>query len=211
MKTWLASDIHIGHGKILDYQPERREILGLPSWAKVEDHDAAIIDRWNSVVAPDDFVWFLGDLALGKRHESVPLTGLLNGIKGVIAPGNHDKGLWPGPDTHERRMESRELFRSAGWSIPPYGWLGESWEIAGQTVTYGHLPLAGTPDHDDHEIRYAHMMLPDRGGFHVHGHSHGLNGRIHGQRGRQFDVGLDANELLPTDWTEIVQWVESSL
>lgn len=208
MQTWLASDFHFGHTNILKYQPERRSILGLPEWATIEDHDAALIERWNSVVAPGDFVWVLGDVAMGKRTITVPMTALLNGQKAIIAPGNHDTGLWPDHTKPEKRAAQRELWHAAGWSISPEGWLGDVWDIAGQKVTYAHLPLAGTPDHGD-EVRYEKMMLPDRGQFHVHGHSHGQNGRFHGRNGRQLDVGLDANELLPTPWSEVVGWVES--
>lgn len=207
MQTWLASDLHLHHTNILTYQPERRDILGLSADATIEDHDEALIERWNSIVAPGDFVWFLGDLAMGKRAESVPMTARLNGIKAIIAPGNHDTGLWPDRMKPEKRAEHRERFRSAGWAIPPEGWLTDVWNIAGQKVTYGHLPLAGTPDHGD-ETRYETMMLPDRGQFHVHGHSHGQNGRFHGHNGKQLDVGLDANNLMPTAWEEVVAWVK---
>lgn len=213
MTTWLASDFHFGHGNLFNtYQPERRDILGLPVWATIEDHDEALIERWNRIVAPGDFVWVLGDVAMGKRAVTIPMTAMLNGHKAIIAPGNHDTGLWPDHTKPEKRAAQRELWREAGWSLPPEGWLGDSWEIAGQKVTYGHLPLAGTPDHDsEQEARYEKLMPADRGQFHVHGHSHGHNGRFHGRNGRQLDVGLDANELMPTAWEEVVAWIEAAL
>jgi calcineurin-like phosphoesterase family protein len=210
---WIAADLHIGHKNILKYQPERIDILALPDDATIDEHDDALIDRWNSVVGYDDEVWYLGDLAMGQRHENIPKTARLNGRKAIIAPGNHDTGLWRIPPTARYDIDKiaaqRKLFQDAGWSLPPEGWLGDVWDIEDVKVTYGHLPLAGTPDHESEEGRFTKLMLEDRGQLHVHGHSHGNQGRVHGDGLRQFDVGVDANSLLPTRWGEVVSWVLS--
>jgi calcineurin-like phosphoesterase family protein len=210
---WLAADLHIGHTNIIKYQPERLDILALPADATVDEHDEALIKRWNSVVSGWDEVLFLGDLAMGQRHLNIPKTAQLNGRKTIIAPGNHDTGLWPLSATAEyqleKRLAQRKLFTDAGWAIPADGVSGDVWDIEDVKVTYSHLPLAGTPDHDNEEARFQRRMLEDRGQLHVHGHSHGHNGRIHGEGLRQFDVGVDANWLLPTRWEEIRSWAFS--
>lgn len=214
MTTWFASDTHFGHVGIIQYQPERLEILGLPADATIDQHDEALIARWNSIVAPTDPVYFLGDLSMGQRTINVPKTARLNGIKYLAAPGNHDNGLWPRSCKPERVAKHRKLFTDAGWEIwdnpdttgvfrPAFGFVRR---IADQYVSFGHLPLKGTPDHESTETRYEEWMNQNVGQIHVHGHSHGHNGRFHG---RQMDVGFDANNLKPTSWDEIEAWVRS--
>lgn len=214
MTTWFISDTHFGHVGIIKYQPERLEILGLPADATIEEHDEALIARWNSFIAPTDPVYFLGDLSMGQRTINVPKTARLNGIKQIAAPGNHDNGLWPRSCKPEKVAEHRDLFRQAGWEIREVD--SEAWGsrpafgftmfIADVRVSFSHLPLTGTPDHESTETRYEEYMMPDVGQIHVHGHSHGHNGRFHG---RQLDVGADANSLAPTSFEEIEAWVRS--
>ncbi len=48
---------------------------------------AAIIQRWNGVVKPQDIVYVLGDVVFGKQY--LPLIGDLNGSKRLVL-GNHD-------------------------------------------------------------------------------------------------------------------------
>ena len=49
----------------------------------------AIIANWNSVVAPNDIVWHLGDFALGNRNRIPQFVARLNGRKHLVL-GNHD-------------------------------------------------------------------------------------------------------------------------
>ena len=50
----------------------------------------ALIERWNDSVHPDDTVWVLGDVALGRIDETLPLVTELNGRK-LLLTGNHDR------------------------------------------------------------------------------------------------------------------------
>lgn len=211
MTTWFASDTHFGHVGIIKYQPERLEKLGLPADASIDDHDEALIALWNSIVAPTDPVYFLGDLSMGSRAINVPKTARLNGIRVMMAPGNHDNGLWPRSCKPDKVEFHRNLFTDAGWVLRPFGESDDStrpffMNVSDRHVSFSHLPLLGTPDHESSETRYEEYMIPDVGQIHVHGHSHGHNGRFHG---RQMDVGIDANDLRPTAWEEITTWVES--
>lgn len=81
-EIFLISDTHFGHHKILEFEELRRQ-LG----KTIEEHDAALVERWNSVVSPKDTVWHLGDVLFG-RH-SFKILGGLNGIKKLVK-GNHD-------------------------------------------------------------------------------------------------------------------------
>ncbi len=50
--------------------------------------DAALVDRWNAVVGPEDEVWHLGDFARTAR-TAADVLALLNGRKHLLL-GNND-------------------------------------------------------------------------------------------------------------------------
>ncbi|GJD30531.1 hypothetical protein PMNALOAF_1778 [Methylobacterium adhaesivum] len=93
MTVWFTSDTHFSDPRVL--RIDRRPYPDLPA------HDAALIANWNAVVAPDDTVWHLGDVALRPTPARIAdLLGSLNGTKHLIV-GNND-----GPET----------LRAAGWA-----------------------------------------------------------------------------------------------
>lgn len=79
-KIWLTSDWHLGHDKQFVW-----EVRG---FACVKDMNETIINRFNSVVSPEDDVYVLGDLTLGS-HENIELIKQFNG-KLHLVRGNHD-------------------------------------------------------------------------------------------------------------------------
>jgi len=86
--TFFTGDTHFGDMRVLrfDHRPFRT----------LAEHDAALVERWNAAVGPDDEVWHLGDFALGpSRERTFELLASLNGLKHLII-GNND-----GPDTLE--------------------------------------------------------------------------------------------------------------
>jgi len=102
MTTWFTADLHLGHGNIIDYSGRPHD--------DVEAMNHALIDGWNQTVADDDVVWILGDFALGKLADTLPLVGELRGRK-ILLAGNHDR-CWDG---HGRRSEGwTQKYRDAG-------------------------------------------------------------------------------------------------
>lgn len=79
--TFLIGDTHFGHRKIIQFESAFRP------FQTIEEHDEALVDRWNSVVKKHDTVWHLGDVLFG-RHSFRHL-GRLNGVKKLVM-GNHD-------------------------------------------------------------------------------------------------------------------------
>jgi calcineurin-like phosphoesterase family protein len=80
--TYFTADTHFGDPRVLriDKRP----------FKDVSEHDAALVERWNAVVGPDDEVWHLGDFALHVREERIAdLLRGLNGRKHLIV-GNND-------------------------------------------------------------------------------------------------------------------------
>lgn len=115
MTVHFTSDTHFGHGGTLG--------LFRRPFGSVAEMDAALVDRWNSVVGPDDEVWHLGDFAIGRSAEAMAaILDALNGRKHLVA-GNND-----GPAT-------RGL---AGWAeVVPYAEL----TLDGVLLVLCHYPF----------------------------------------------------------------------
>lgn len=78
--TWFTADHHFGHKRVIAFA--RRP------FASVEEMDEDMVRRWNSVVAPGDTVYHLGDFAFA---DHTPYLSRLKGQKRLIV-GNHDHG-----------------------------------------------------------------------------------------------------------------------
>jgi calcineurin-like phosphoesterase family protein len=186
MTVWFSSDLHFGHANIIGYSDRPFRDVGAMN--------RAMIERWNAVVAPYDTVWMLGDIALGRIEESLPLVGQLNGVKRLVA-GNHDR-CWPSLGTKADKWVERYL--DAGFT-----------EIANNEVTLQvgdtsvracHFPYRG--DSHDHD-RYVEERPVDDGGWLLHGHVH----ERWRQRERMINVGVDAWNYQPVSETELADLI----
>ena len=82
MAVFFTSDTHFGHAGA-------RSLYCRP-FASVSEMDAAMLDRWNTTVSPEDEIWHLGDFALGMPAAmTAELLSQLNGRKHLIT-GNND-------------------------------------------------------------------------------------------------------------------------
>lgn len=84
MKVWLTSDCHFSHENILHLGKGR-------PFNTIEEHDQALIDNWNSVVAPEDLVYVLGDMFF--TIDMGYMEYIMNSLKGAkhLILGNHDR------------------------------------------------------------------------------------------------------------------------
>lgn len=80
-KIWFTSDTHFCHDRGFLYEPR--------GFTSVEDMNEAIVQRWNSVVAPEDTVYHLGDGMLNDTERGMEFLKQLNG-KIIMIRGNHD-------------------------------------------------------------------------------------------------------------------------
>lgn len=83
--TFVISDTHFSH-RLMAHgtHPDGSKIRPFNS---VEEHDDALVERWNAVVKPKDRVYHLGDVAINRR--GLVQLQRLNGRKCLIK-GNHD-------------------------------------------------------------------------------------------------------------------------
>ena len=82
------------HGDLLHQRHpfRRRERIRVDHrpFKTIEEHDAALIARWNEVVRAKDDIYHLGDFTISKKAKRVSeLLGLLKGRKHLII-GNND-------------------------------------------------------------------------------------------------------------------------
>jgi calcineurin-like phosphoesterase family protein len=187
MTTWFTADLHLGHRNIIDY-------CGRP-FGDAEAMNRALVDGWNDVVVEDDDVWVLGDFALGKLADTLPLVRELRGRK-VLLAGNHDR-CWFG---HGRRADGwTDRYLDAGFDEVHQGEL--KYRVGDTKVLLCHFPYRG--DSHDHD-RYREHRPVDRGSWLLHGHVH----ERWAQRGRMINVGVDATGFRPISEDEIAAIIE---
>lgn len=86
-KTLVTSDLHIGH--------PQKFVCEDRGFACIEEHDDALVKKWNSVVEEDDIVYVLGDVMLKHSLNDDNFEyglNILKSLKGkiIIIRGNHD-------------------------------------------------------------------------------------------------------------------------
>lgn len=81
-KKFYIADWHYDHANVLAYDNR--------PFKTVEEMNVALIERWNAVVSPGDFVYVLGDMFWCNSSTAVLVLQSLNGKKFLIK-GNHDR------------------------------------------------------------------------------------------------------------------------
>jgi len=184
MGTWFTSDLHFGHERII-------ELCNRP-FADVTEMNEALIDLWNSCVDQGDTVYVLGDVAMGKIADTLPLVEWLQGTK-YLVPGNHDR-CWSG---HKKvRPADREIYERVGFKILEPQHVYGRWLLC-------HFPQTGDSYGSD---RYAEHR-PQLTGYKaiIHGH-------VHNQwkaNARQINVGVDVWDYAPVHLDQLLELVDS--
>lgn len=143
LTDFVISDLHIGHDNILEYC--RGEFGTLDHMHEV------MIERWNSVVGPNDTAIILGDVTIGPWKKALPVFEQLNGTKHLIM-GNHDTA------SIDVLMDWFGHIHSIGqcWLRKPTNWAKGSHD--GSRAVFTHVPV--------------HPQCMDRWDYNVHGHLH---------------------------------------
>lgn len=79
---WFISDTHFQHANVIKYSSR--------PFKDADEMDQYMIDKWNSVVSPEDTIYHLGDFALTSRGKMGEIMTQLNGEK-ILKLGNHDR------------------------------------------------------------------------------------------------------------------------
>jgi calcineurin-like phosphoesterase family protein len=166
MALFWTSDLHFCHNGALRFRP---------CFESVEAMNETIIKTHNSVVSPQDTVYYLGDMTGYSKAVPVSLCiEKLNGKKHWV-PGNHDHHLLK----HEVVTQYFE-------SISPLTEI----IVNGQLIVMCHYPLLS-------------WHGSSKGAWMLHGHSHG--NCVYPWDNRIMDVGVDTNDFKPYSFEDIKQ------
>lgn len=212
MTVFFTADQHFGHRRIL-------ELEGRP-FDDVAAMDAALVERWNAVVGPDDVVHVLGDVALGEIDDSLALVAQLNGTKHLVA-GNHDRCFALARGGRGRTaQEWLATYLDAGFATATDGL--ETQELvtaSGRTVLLSHFPttldaaaLEAAGRRPDRYGRARPHPLP--GQVLVHGHVH--SSWVHRwsptvDRVLEVNVGVDVRGFAPVSEADLEAEIEAAL
>ncbi len=190
MTTYFTADQHFGHQNMIGY-------CGRP-FHSVGEMNAVLAANWNAVVGPHDTVHVLGDVAMGRREECMPLIGQLAGHK-ILYPGNHDR-CWYGHGERALRLEQEYL--DAGFDEIRQGPL--TMTVGYREVLVCHLPYQGDSGETE---RYAKFRPADEGMWLLHGHVH----ERWRQQGRMVNVGVDVWDFTPVPEEVIARLMDGTL
>jgi calcineurin-like phosphoesterase family protein len=178
MITHVYSDPHFGHANIIKYEQR--------PFDDVRQHDAALIELYNSVVHPEDTVLWLGDCFLMPyelAYKNVMMR--LNGHK-ILIPGNHDR------------------------SIRAMLMVGFAMVIPEATIMVGdckcrchHYPYRSKLDEHNGKQAHGRPVRNAKGDILLHGHTHGKLKR----HDDMVHVGVDAWGFRPVSLRELTEHV----
>ncbi len=188
MSKWFTSDHHFGHANI-------SSLCGRP-FDSVEEMNETLVERWNQTVKPTDKVIHLGDVALGKISESLPIVGRLNGHISLIA-GNHDR-IFSGNKQAQRDRFMPEYLKVFDEVLPEI----VQTRVGGYNVVLSHFPYTGDSHGPD---RHADKRPEDNGLPLIHGHVH----TEWKTNGRMINMGIDMWDYAPVAEDVVVDWLKT--
>ena len=134
-KVYFIGDLHLGHKSICKFSGALRG-----GCTTIEEHDAWIMEQWNSTVNKNDLIYVMGDVAFDK--DRLPLLKRMKGNKHLIL-GNHDKFSLNHYKPFFNKIHGFEKYKGKAWlshaPIHP-GSLRDLWNI------HGHLHSSGLDD-----------------------------------------------------------------
>ena len=174
---WLSSDLHLMHNKPFLYEPR--------GFTSTEEMCEAIVERWNSVVRDEDFIYNLGDIALSNVDAAIPYLQRLKGHQ-IWILGNHDtlgkieKILPQCPNIQllgTPRDSYATVIKSGKWSF-----------------YLSHYPTL-TSNFDEKHLNQHIISL--------HGHTHQQINFLQSNNPFLYHVGLDSHNCCPVNLEEI--------
>ncbi len=187
--TWVISDTHFDHAKILSYERER--VTSMLNQG-IDDHNEWLLYNWNSVVGVNDLVLHLGDLAFKNPCEWL---AKLNG-RIIMVLGNHDVA-----SRHELQNYAQQnlnrffLVEGINGAVDIENpWLSAfTKDINGQRVLFSHYPVLSIDPYVKDQVKDTIKLLKQSfisEGCHlnIHGHLHSKDSR---SDPREINVSLE--------------------
>ena len=172
-EIWFTSDTHFYHDQDFLYKPR--------GFNNTLEMNEAIVERWNSVVKPEDTVYHLGDVLLG--HYDVNILKRLNGHI-LFIRGNHDTDRKIGDITSTDNLGTRVFLNTS--ELIKFGKL---------SLFLCHYPVM-TANFDDKHFNQHVISL--------HGHTHQKSNWLFADNPFIYHVGLDSHDCYPVNIETIV-------
>lgn len=192
--TFASSDHHFYHNNVIKYCSR--------PFKDIEEMNEKLVVAWNSVVKPNNTVYYLGDFSMAFRAVEL-FTKRLNGKK-ILFAGNHDF-------CHTAHKKSRQKENQKVW-VQKYidnGWsevlFTEQIDIEGVAkVNINHLPYR-IPNDPYEDTRYTTYRTTDDGLWLLCGHVH----EKWAQRNKMINVGVDVRNFKPISFKEIASIINA--
>lgn len=171
-QIWFTSDTHFNHDKEFIWKDR--------GFNSVQEMNESIIEKWNSLVHPNDIVYHLGDVLMGKlNEEGLKLISCLNGRK-FLAYGNHDT------ENKIKKYKELNLFEDIQ--------MGYRIKYKKKSLILTHYPtLVANGD----ECRVINLF----------GHTHQTKNRYENYVD-MFHVGMDSHNCEPIKLEEIIEQIK---
>lgn len=179
-KVWFSSDTHFGHDRAFVYEPR--------GFTSVQEMNEAIVARWNSVVAPDDEVYLLGDIMLNDNDVGMEYLKKFNG-KITILRGNHD-------------TNSRIKLYSTADNVVDCGLYAQVVNIQGYNFYISHYPTMTSNLDNDAPIK-RHVI-------NLYGHTHQMD-NFYQDIPFMYHVGMDSHNCYPVEITQIIEDIKAKV
>lgn len=197
-KVFFTSDTHFFHKNIIDF-------CNRP-FTSVEEMNETLINNWNNVVSPDDYIFHLGDFCFGGSSAWDYCLNHLNGHKFLIL-GNHEmKNLKDGSMFKFDWVGFQAYIRIGNRSVYlnhfPFLCYGGSYRRGENAVIqlFGHVH--SQPKHYDIE------HITDSEVKEILGKD---TSRLQYLLPTQYDVGVDNNNYTPISWKQILNIIDKKL
>lgn len=210
MKTWMTSDTHLGHARII-------ELCDRP-FGSVEEMDEQLLANINETVPDTDRLVLLGDNIMGNWENGLSLVSRMTPAELVFLPGNHDKWsrVHNKPARREKKAaELREARDNVIVLLEDEDWeLTRSWDFCQlsdewlnnplDNAQFSHYPYEGE-SWDGREDRYKELRPVEVDIPVVCGHVH----TAWAERGNQMNVGVDVRGFYPVSEDKIAEWLQT--
>lgn len=124
MSIYFSSDFHFGHVNICRGTSRWSDKSGTRPFSSLEEMNETILENLNSVVMPDDQLFFLGDFCFGDTTLTPKWRERIKCRDISFIRGNHDQNI--------------DLYRNS------FRWIKDYFEFRhlGKTIVMMHYPIA---------------------------------------------------------------------
>ena len=176
-EIFLTSDTHFCHVKDFLWKPR--------GFNSVEEMNEAIVERWNSIVKPNDIVYHLGDTMLNNNEKGIECFKRLNGQIFIIW-GNHESN-------NRKNLLFQECKNLCG------GWYAYQIKHGKQSIYLSHYPTLTANFDEKHFSQHV---------INFHGHTHQKNNWINPCNPFTYHVGMDSHNCTPINIEEAINDVK---